>query len=102
MNNILIVALAINSCALCYMAYKLHRVHKGIKEIYDLPHGESLYSINHHEFNSVGIQYILIATRTLMHIWMQQSVAAENFESAESWKQSILEVEKLIKTKINK
>lgn len=102
MNSLITIALAVMPITLCYIAYKMRKVEKAIQEIYELPHGESLYSIHHHEFNSVSLQYILIAVRSFMHTWMQQCVATENYESAEHWKQAIEEVEKLIKTKINK
>lgn len=102
MNNLIPTALIVMACSLCYIAYKLQKISKAINGIYKLPHGESAYSIGHHEFNSVGIQYILIAVRAIMHMWMQQSVTSENFEVAENWRQAIIEVEKLIKTKINK
>ena len=102
MNSLIPIALVVMAITLCYIAYKMRRLEKAIQDVYELPHGESLYSINHHEFNSVSIQYVLIAVRALMHTWMQQSVAVENYESAEHWKQAIEEVEKLIKTKINK
>ena len=70
--------------------------------MYELPHGESLYSINHHEFNSLCLQYVLIIVRTIMQNWMEACVESENYEAAEAWKQSVNEVEKLIKLKINK
>ena len=102
MNSITTIILAIIALALCYIIYKLHKIEKAATDLYELPHGESLYSISHHEFNSVSLQYILIAVRAIMHSWMMQSVATENYEAAESWKQTICEIEKLIKTKVNK
>lgn len=102
MNSLISVVLIATAFILCYLTYKIRKIEKVIQDIYNLPHGESLHSINHHEFNSVSLQYVLIAVRTCMYTWMQQCVAVENYESAENWKRAIGEVEKLIKTKINK
>ena len=88
--------------ALCYIAYQLWQIKRNIKEIFELPHGESLYSIKHHEFNAISLQYVLIAVRAVMHTWMKQSVATEDFEAANDWKIAIEEIEKLISTQINK
>ena len=67
MNSMITVMLAIIAFSLCYIVYKLHKIEKATKDLYELPHGESLYSISHHEFNSVSLQYILIAVRAIMH-----------------------------------
>ena len=98
MNYILLTI----ALALCYIAFKLRQIKNKLNDIYELPHGESLYSIKHHEFNAISLQYILIAVRAIMHTWMKNSVATENFEAANDWKQAIEEVEKLINTQINK
>lgn len=102
MNSLIIIALSVIAIALCCITIKLLQLQKNIRNIYELPHGESLYSINHHEFNSICLQYVLIAVRAIMYNWMRQSITSENYEAAKNWKEAITEIEKLIKTKINK
>lgn len=102
MFNMLIIIASIIVLALVVVIYKLNKIQKAIKDVYELPHGESIYSIDHHEFNSISLQYILIVARSIMRSWMCECVEAENYEAADAWKQAISEVEKLIKTKINR
>lgn len=101
MYSLISISLAVIALALCYIAYKLRKIHRAIVDVYELPHGESHYSIKHHEFNAISLQYVLIAVRAMMNTWMKHNVETENFEAAASWKAAISEVEKLIKTKIN-
>ena len=102
MINLTTISLLVIAACLCYIACKLRQIKKAVREVYELPHGESLYSIHHHEFNAISLQYVLIAVRAIMHSWMKRSVATEDFEAANEWKKAITEIEKLIKTNINR
>ena len=102
LNSIIIIGLGLIIVALIFIISQIITIKRAVERIYELPHGESLYSIKHHEFNSISLQYVLIAVRAIMRNWIKQSIEQENFESANEWKKAVEEIEKLVKTQINR